>query len=114
MAERQILVQDAERLREELASVVRERDGWRLRSEASSSDGYAGAGEGGGGGGDDDHGERGGGTAADRTRLAEYMIERRAYEAEIAELSNACNALREELRSREDVASEERRCAVVS
>ena len=35
-AQRQILVQDAERLREELSEVGRERDGYRLKMEASS------------------------------------------------------------------------------
>ncbi|KAL3772902.1 hypothetical protein ACHAW5_007128 [Stephanodiscus triporus] len=37
------------------------------------------------------------------------MSERKAYEAEIEELSITCSALREELRSKEDSASEERR-----
>ncbi len=101
-AQRHILVQDAERLREELGNVCRERDAWRLRSEASD---YPGGDDDGGGGYHPDVAS----TATDRARLAEYMSERRAYEAEIAELSNTCNALREELRSREDSNSDERR-----
>ena len=43
--------------------------------------------------------------------LAEYMSERKAYEAEIGELSDTCNALREELRAKEDSISEERTSA---
>ena len=121
-AQRNILVQDAERLREELGTVGRERDAWRLRAEASSPGGGLGGGNcdedfpgGDGGGGVGGGGGGGGGYVGASSptsagaRLAEYMSERKAYEAEIAELSFACNALREELRTKEDFASEERR-----
>ncbi|KAL3816964.1 hypothetical protein ACHAXA_011752 [Cyclostephanos tholiformis] len=112
-AQRHILVQDAERLREELGTVRRERDAWRLRSEASSPPTPSFS----GGGGNDDDDYPGGdsghpnfvSSATASAKLAEYMSERKAYEAEIAELSITCNALREELRSKEDSSSEERR-----
>jgi hypothetical protein len=42
-------------------------------------------------------------------KLAEYMTERKAYDAEIGELSITCNALREELRVKEEAMSAERR-----
>lgn len=42
-------------------------------------------------------------------KLAEYMSERKAYEAEIGEISSTSNALREELRFKEDSIFEERR-----
>ena len=106
-AQRQILVQDAERLREELSEVGRERDSWRLKIEAmgksstSSGDrGYVGVVV--------DGGPPSSGAVAG-PKLAEYISERRAYEAEIAELSVTCNALREELRVKEDSMSEDRR-----
>jgi len=89
-AQRQILVQDAERLREELSEVGRERDGYRLKMEASSGSAPPSSG-------------------APAVKLAEYMTERKAYDAEIGELSVTCNALREELRMTEDSISEERR-----
>lgn len=108
-AQRQILVQDAERLREELGVVGRERDAWRLRAEASSP---ASPSSGGGGMNDDDFhsGDGGGGyLGVPQATTAGAMSERKAYEAEIEELSITCSALREELRSKEDSASEERR-----
>lgn len=89
-AQRQILVQDAERLREELSEVGRERDGYRLKMEASSGSAPPSSG-------------------APAVKLAEYMTERKAYDAEIGELSVTCNALREELQMKEDSISEERR-----
>lgn len=90
-AQRQILVQDAERLREELSEVGRERDGYRLKMEASSGSAAPPS------------------SGAPAVKLAVYMTERKAYDAEIGELSVTCNALREELRMKEDSISEERR-----
>jgi homeobox protein cut-like len=93
----QILIGDAERLREELADVVRERDGLRLKmgmfdSKADdATDGIESAPPSGG------------------VKLSEFMSERRAYEAEIVELSDTCNALREELRVKEETAADDRR-----
>ncbi|KAL9189452.1 hypothetical protein ACHAXT_009127 [Thalassiosira profunda] len=97
-AQRQILVGDAERLREELGEIGRERDALRLKMEAvgeapsSGNAGVAGAPPSSGG-----------------AKLAEYLSERKAYDAEIGELSITCNALREELRVKEDSIAEERR-----
>lgn len=102
-AQRQILVQDSERLREELSDVGRERDGLRLRMEAldmapASGNGLL--------GGIDAPPSSGAGA---KLKLAEYMTERKAYEAEIGEVSITCNALREELRVKEGAIGEERR-----
>lgn len=105
-AQRQILVQDAERLREELAEVGRERDVYRLKMEASapssSSGGAASSSISGIGSAPPSSG-------APAVKMAEYMSERKAYDAEIGELSITCNALREELRMKEDSISQERR-----
>ena len=106
-AQRQILVQDAERLREELAEVGRERDVYRLKMEASAPSSSS-------GGIGDSSGISGIGSAppssgAPAVKMAEYMSERNAYDAEIGELSITCNALREELRMKEDSISQERR-----
>lgn len=122
-AQRQILVGDAERLREELAEVGRERDALRLKHDAlikSAEDG-----------------EGAEAPSSAGLKLAEYMSERKAYEAEvsfasmlcfgklskpiiidlfflvtfqISELSITCNALRDELKVKESNAIEERRC----
>ncbi len=106
-AQRQILVQDAERLREELSEMGRERDTWRLKIEAmgkspiSGSSGYV--------VGDGAPPSSG---AVLGSKLAEYLSERKAYEAEIVELSVTCNALREEVRVKEESISEERRCVL--
>lgn len=98
------MVQDADRLREELSEVGRERDAYRMKIEATGrstspiiSSGNAPPSSG----------------AAVGAKLAEYMSERKAYEAEISELSVTCNALREELRVKDDAMSEERRCVLV-
>lgn len=109
-AQRQILVGDAERLREELSEARRERDGWRLRMEAlgkaPASGGLpmTGLGAGTGGTGAPASGNLGAGVG-----MAEYAAERKAYEAEIGELGVTCNALREELRGKEESFFEERR-----
>ena len=90
------VVQDAEQLREELFEVGRERDGWRLKMEAIEAPAS--------GGGMNSAPSSGAGA-----KLAEYMSERKAYEAEIGEISSTSNALREELRFKEDSIFEERR-----
>ncbi|KAL3798795.1 hypothetical protein HJC23_004583 [Cyclotella cryptica] len=96
-AQRQILIGDAERLREELADVCRERDGLRLKVELfeSKSGGSPGIGS--------------GPPSSGGVKFSEFMSERRAYEAEISELSLTCNALREELRVKEEAAANDRR-----
>ena len=102
-AQRQILVGDADRLREELAECTRERDEVRLRMSVLLREEE---------GGNNNSGV--GGIAAPpssdgaKVLLAEYMSERNAYEAEIAELSDTCNSLREELKTKESSITEER------
>jgi homeobox protein cut-like len=107
-AQKQILVGDADRLREELAECARERDELRLRMEAvleREEGGRSGSGMSSSDGDGTMSPSSGGGA---KMLLAEYMSERNAYEAEISELSDTCNALREELRAKEDSISEER------
>lgn len=93
-------MQDSDRLREELSDVLRERDALRLKVEALDSDASGGGG-----------GVVGGAQppSSGGVKLAEYMTERKAYDAEIGELSITCNALREELRVKEEAMSAERR-----
>ncbi|KAL7522637.1 hypothetical protein ACHAWX_007337 [Stephanocyclus meneghinianus] len=102
-AQRQILIGDAERLREELADVCRERDGLRLKVELFERK-------------PDSKNSAGIGSAppSGAVKLSEFMSERRAYEAEISELSATCNALREELRLKEDAAANDRRALRVT
>lgn len=94
----QILIGDAERLREEMADIIRERDGLRLKMgvlESKADDNADGI---------DSAPPSGGGV-----KLLEFMSERRAYEAEIGELSDTCSALREELRLKEEASADDRR-----
>jgi homeobox protein cut-like len=102
-AQRQILVGDADRLREELAECARERDEVRLRMSVLVREEE---------GGNNNSGVGGIATPPSsdgaKVLLAEYMSERNAYEAEIAELSDTCNALREELQTKESSITEER------
>jgi len=107
-AQRHILIQDAERLREELGVVERERDNWRLRMEALSGVGTSSAAAP-TSGGLNDFGVVSGGGGGGGGYTADYTSERKAYEAEITELSNTCTALREELRLKDDSTLEERR-----
>ena len=102
-AQKQILVGDAERLREELAECARERDECRLKMEAVIEREEGGSSRMSSSGVTPPPSSDGA-----KVLLAEYMSERKAYEAEINELSDTCNALREEIRVKEDVISEER------
>jgi len=92
-AQRSILVQDSERLRETLHTVTRERDELSLQLAAAgtkkTSSSLSSAPPSGG--------------------LMDVLAERQAYEAEVSELSHMTNALREELRAKEDTMSEQRR-----
>mmetsp|Transcript_16311 Transcript_16311/g.23000 ORF Transcript_16311/g.23000 Transcript_16311/m.23000 type:complete len:819 (-) Transcript_16311:232-2688(-) len=93
-AQRLILVDDASRLRESLHEAVRERDNLRLQVAA--------LGEG---------SPRARSSSAPNSggiTMADMMLERKAYEAEVSELSHTANSLREELRLKEDVLMEER------
>ena len=95
-AQRQILVQDSERLREELSEVNQDWDGMRLRLEALQTTSSP------SGGGADPPPPSGGGPG--KHQLA-------AYEAEIGELSTTVSALRDEIRAKDESAAEERRSA---
>lgn len=91
-AQRRILVDDAERLRETLHESTRERDELRLKIAAI---------QGGSGG---KVAPASGGMA-----MSDMILERKAYEAEVSELSHTANALREELRLKEEASNDERR-----
>lgn len=105
-AQRQILVQDSERLREELSDVCGERDVYRLKMEASAPNSSSSSGGVGGGDGVISPPVSSG---VPTVKMTEYMTERMAFEAEIGELSITCNAVREELQTKEESIAEERR-----
>jgi homeobox protein cut-like len=92
-AQRKILVDDAERLRESLHETARERDELRLRVAALQ-------------GTDNDKpaSPPSGGVA-----MADVLLERKAFEAEVSELSHTVNSLREEIRLKDEAAHDERR-----
>lgn len=109
-AQRQILVDDAERLRETLHEATRERDELRLRVAAlvgrSQEGGVASKGLGGS--------PMSGGSlppapSSAGIGMAEMLLERKAYEAEVSELSHTVTSLREELQVKEDAYADERR-----
>jgi len=95
-AQRRILVDDAERLRESLHETARDRDELRLRVAAVEGD------------------EKAAPPSSGGLAMAEVMLERKAYEAEVSELSHTVNVLREELRLKEDASNEERRSLQLS
>ncbi len=87
-AQRQILVDDADRLREQMYEIKRERDDLKIKAEAMKDD-------------------RVGGTSKDVelpsiTQMADILAERKAYEAEVSELTLATSAMRDELRSKDE------------
>ena len=90
-AQRQILVDDSDRLREVLHEVTRERDSLKMRVEALS-------------GSNDD--ENSGSTTVDgndgSTSMVDIAAERKAYEAEVGELTLTVTAMRDELRSKDE------------
>ena len=91
-AQRRILVDDAERLRENLHESTRERDELRLKIAAIQ-----------GGTGNKSAPPSGAVAASD------ILLERKAYEAEVSELAHTANVLREELRLKEEALQDERR-----
>lgn len=95
-AQRRILVDDAERLRESLHETSRDRDELRLRVAALEGD------------------EKLAPPSSGGVAVAEVMLERKAYEAEVSELSHTVNALREELRVKDDASKEECRALQLS
>ena len=108
-AQRQILVQDSERLREELSDVCGERDVYRLKMEASAPKSPNSSSSSGGVGGGDGVISPPVSSGVPTVKMTEYMTERMAFEAEIGELSITCNAVREELQTKEESIAEERR-----
>lgn len=108
-AQRQILVQDSERLREELSDVCRDRDVYRLKMEASAPKSPNSSSSSGGVGGGDGIISPPVSSGVPTVKMTEYMTERMAFEAEIGELSITCNAVREELQTKEESIAEERR-----
>ena len=90
-AQKQILVDDANHLRESLHLVTRERDELRLRVEATASSTQ--------------------GAAHVPTELSptDVAAERKAYEAEVAELAETAKLLRNELQSKEEAFVSEQR-----
>ncbi|KAG7374308.1 CASP C terminal-domain containing protein [Nitzschia inconspicua] len=92
-AQRRILVDDSERVRVMLHEATRERDELRLKVAALE-------------------GSNGGGTRASPSsggvNMSDLLIERQAYEAEVAELSHTVNSLREELSLKDNAISDEK------
>jgi homeobox protein cut-like len=91
-AQRRILVDDGERLRETLHEASRERDELRLRMAALE------------GNSNSKTAPPSGGIA-----MADLLNERKAYEAEVSELSHTGNALREELGLKDEAINDERK-----
>jgi homeobox protein cut-like len=92
-AQRQILVDDSERVRLSLHEATRERDELRLKVAAL---------EGG-------SGSMGPAPASGGIPMADLLSERKAYEAEVAELSSTISALREEMAVKDSGIDNERR-----
>ena len=95
-AQRQILVDDAERLRELLHDATRERDGLRLRVEATA------------GSSGDKQAAPSSGNAASSMSVSEVVAEREAFEAEVNELTLMSSALRDELKIKDETIAEQR------
>jgi homeobox protein cut-like len=93
-AQRSILVDDAERIRVSLYQATRERDELRLKAAALEGNAPPGVGLAPSSGG---------------IPMADLLGERRAFEAEVSELSHTVNSLREELALKDEVMVEERR-----
>jgi homeobox protein cut-like len=92
-AQRQILVDDSERLRENLHGATRERDELRLKVAALEGSGSHVPAP----------------PASGGIPMADLLNERKAYEAEVSELSHTVNSLREELALKDSALTDERR-----
>lgn len=92
-AQRRILVDDAERIRISLHQATRERDELRLKVAALE-----------GGNAPNISAPHSGGIA-----MSDLLSERKAYEAEVSELSHTVNSLREELSHKDEAMAAERR-----
>lgn len=90
-AQRQILVDDSDRLREVLHEVTRERDTLKMRVEAISGKEDE----------DDVVGGSGNGDSVESS-MVDVVAERKAYEAEVSELTLNVTAMREEIHSKDD------------
>jgi homeobox protein cut-like len=91
-AQRRILLDDGERLRETLHEASRERDELRLRVAAVEGDSSRKAAPSSGG-----------------IAMTDLLNERTAYEAEVSELSHTVNAMREELGLKDEAINDERK-----
>ena len=105
-AQRQILVDDAERLRELLHDATRERDDLRLRVEATAG-GSGGDGVGGSTANMHHHQAPSSGNTGSMS-MSEVIAERKAFEAEVNELTLMSSALRDELKIKDEAMAEQR------
>lgn len=87
-AQRQILVDDADRTREQIYEVKRERDDLKIKAEAMKDDGISGKNK-----------ET---ELSSMTQIADVLAERKAYEAEVSELTLAVSGLRDEMRMKDE------------
>jgi len=92
-AQRKILVDDAERLRERLYEVTRERDEASMKLSALMGDDTADS----------------AGHYHPFSTTSESTLEKKAYEAEVSELTLTVQSLREEIRSKDETMSELKR-----
>lgn len=92
-AQRNILLDDAERLRVDLHQATKERD--ELRLQVAALEGGA--------------PKLSSAPVSGGISMADLLSERKAYEAEVSELSHAVNTLREEVAAKDGVMAEERR-----
>lgn len=96
-AQRRILVDDAERVRVSLHEATRERD--ELRLKLAALDGTI----------DGERSSLGAAPSSGGIAMADLLSERKAYEAEVAELSSTISALREEMAVKDSGVDNERR-----
>jgi len=86
-AQRQILFDDADRLREQLHEVKRERDTLKIKAEAMKEDPTS---------------SKSKEVELSSMQMADIMAERKAYESEVSELTLAITTMRDEIRQKED------------
>lgn len=87
-AQRQILVDDADRLREQLYEAKRERDNLKIKAEAMK-DNEVGV-------------TKNEDIELSSMQMADIVAERKAYEAEVSELTLAINSIREEMKMKDE------------
>jgi len=86
-AQRQILVDDADRLREQLHGVKRERDNFKIKAEAMKEDPTT---------------LKNKEVELSSMQMTDILAERRAYEAEVSELTLAITTMRDEMTEKQD------------